>query len=295
MLVPPSEGSTSPTNFPDEPVVGILGTALEGHGTPEGFGISDPVDVRLTKAIAQARTLATDEESVLEFPTQVTAPAVELPAPSSAKPLVPLIGGITLVTKDEWSAWTGGKTHHTWTGLDSSIALLDHTSTDQLRPIYVSAAQKGYNFRRTGHKISFKPSDDLISFQNVVWEHLKDTGLDSIAYLKDPTDHIMMTNVIKAHARYTVQSAKLLTETQVQLYDKHDRTNHMAARTFLLASLPTELSNKRTEKLDDSHSFPVVWLQFLKAIHFTSTERFEDLKGIIKARLPSEHSGWREP
>ncbi|KAI2490670.1 hypothetical protein MHU86_23913 [Fragilaria crotonensis] len=220
----------------------------------------------------------------------MTAP-VELPAPSSSKPLVPLIGGITLVTKDEWSAWTGGKPNHTWTGLDGSIALLEHTSPNQLRPVYVSAAQKGYNFRRTGHKISFKPSDDLISFQNVVWDHLKDTGMDSIAYLRDPTDDAKMTNVIKAHARYTVQSAKLLAEAQVQRYDKYDRTNDMAARTYLLASLSTELSNKVTEKLDDSDSFPVVWLQFLKSIQSTSIERFEDLKAIIKARLPSQYSG----
>ena len=145
----------------------------------------------LTKAIAQARTLATDEESVLEFPTPLTAP-VKLPA-SSSKPLVPLIGGITLVTKDEWSAWTDGMPNHTWTGLNSSIALLEHTSPNQLRPVYVSAAQKGYNFRRTGHKISFKPSDDLISFQNVIWEHLKDTRMDSIAYLRDPTDDTKMS------------------------------------------------------------------------------------------------------
>ncbi|KAI2491585.1 hypothetical protein MHU86_22990 [Fragilaria crotonensis] len=178
----------------------------------------------------------------------MTAP-VELPAPSSSSLLFPSLG-ITLVTKDEWSAWTGGKPNHTWTGLDGSIALLEHTSPNQLRPVYVSAAQKGYNFRRTGHKISFKPSDDLISFQNVVWDHLKDTGMDSIAYLRDPTDDAKMTNVIKAHA-----------------------------------------SNKVTEKLDDSDSFPVVWLQFLKSIQSTSIERFEDLKAIIKARLPSQYSG----
>jgi hypothetical protein len=57
----------------------------------------------------------------------------------------------------------------------------------------------------------------LISFQNVVWELFKDTGMDSIAYLKDPSGSVKMTNVIKAHARYTVQLAKLLAETQSQL------------------------------------------------------------------------------
>ncbi len=217
---------------------------------------------------------------------------VELPASSSSnKPPVPLIGGITLVTKDEWSAWTVRKPNHTWTGLDSSIALLEHTSPNQLRPVYVSAAQKGYNSRRTGHKISFKPSDDLFSFQNVVWEHLKDTGMDSIAYLRDPTDDTKMTNVVKAHARYTVQSAKLLAEVQAQHYDKYDWTNNMAAKTYLFASLSTELSNKVTEKVDDSDSFPVVWLQFLKSIQSTSIERFDDLKTIIKTMLPSQYSG----
>ena len=121
MSVLPSEVSMPPTNLPDKPVVGILGTAVEGCSNPEGFGIPDPFDVRLTDAIAQARTLATDKESILEFPTPMTAPA-ELAAPASSnKPLVPLIGGFTLVTKDEWSAWTSGKPNHTWTGLTGPL------------------------------------------------------------------------------------------------------------------------------------------------------------------------------
>ena len=65
----------------------------------------------------------------------------------------------------------------------------------------------------------------------------------------------------------------------------------MAARTHLLASLSTELNSKVAEKLDDSDSFPVVWLQFLKSIQSTSIERFEDLKAIIKTRLLSQYTG----
>ena len=316
MSVPPTE-ATSPTDLPGPPRTPVIPTA----DVDEGFEIADPVDERLSEAVAQARTLfiADDVESVtVELPAPTVAPvvlpappasasaaSVVLPAPpasasalvpsvaatASSKPLVPTIGGITLVTKDEWSAWTGGKPNCTWTGLDDSVALLEHTSPNQLRPVYVSSAQKGYNFRRTGFKTPFKAANDLISFQNVVWDHLKDTGMDSIAYLKDPTDETKMTNVVKSHARYTVQSAKLLAEAQVPLYDKYDRTNDMAARTYLLASLSTELSNKVTEKLDDADSFPVVWLQFLKSIQSTSIERFEDLKSTIKTRLPSQYPG----
>jgi hypothetical protein len=153
MSVQSSEGTTSsPLTNPPGPAVRIFEGAAEGRGIFEGLEIPNPVDKHLSKAIAQARTLAIDEESILEFPTpSATRPSTELPA-SLTKPIAPTVGGITLVTKDEWAAWTGGKPYHTWTGLDSSIALLEHTSPNQFRPVYVSAAQKGYNFRRTGHK-----------------------------------------------------------------------------------------------------------------------------------------------
>ncbi|KAI2491647.1 hypothetical protein MHU86_22930 [Fragilaria crotonensis] len=208
----------------------------------------------------------------------------------AVKPVNPIMGDVILLSKDSWSAWTGGKPKADWTGLDPS-APTESTSPNQLRPVFVSAAQKGYNHRRTGMTTLFKPADDLISFQNSVWNHLVDTGMDSIAYIPDPTDTEKMTNVVKSHARYTVQSAQQLIEKQLELYDKYDKTNDKAARTYLLASLTPLLSNKVTEKLDESDPFPIVWLQFLKAIQSTSIERFEDLKSSIKLRLPSQYPG----
>ncbi len=88
-------------------------------------------------------------------------------APSNNKPTVPTVGGLTALSKDEWSAWTGGKPKADWSGL------ADHTfnstsPNQQLTPIYVSAAQKGYNYHRTGLKDTFKPTNDLIAFQNSV-------------------------------------------------------------------------------------------------------------------------------
>ena len=92
----------------------------------------------------------------------------------------------------------------------------------------------------------FKPADDLISFQNPVWDHLVDTGMDSsIAYLPDPTDKTKVSNVVKLHSRrYTVQSAKTLIQGQVELYDKYDKTNDKVACTYLLALLTTLLSQQ---------------------------------------------------
>ena len=51
------------------------------------------------------------------------------------------------------------------------------------------------------------------------------------------------------------------------------------------------LSNKVVRKLDDSDPFPIVWLQFHKAIQSTSIERFEDFKLSIKLHLPSQYPG----
>ena len=115
----------------------MVGAPAGSPKNPPLLGIPDPVDECLSEAITQAMTLAIDEESVLKFPTPRISQLLELPAPvfpSSTKLLTPLVSGITLVTKDEWSAWIGGKPNHTWTGLDSSIALLEHTSPNQLRP-----------------------------------------------------------------------------------------------------------------------------------------------------------------
>jgi hypothetical protein len=68
----------------------------------------------------------------------------------------------------------------------------------------VSAAQKGYIFRRSGYNIPFKPTDDLVSFQNVVWEFLKGTGMDNTFYLRGPTGGTQMHNVTKPHTQYKV-------------------------------------------------------------------------------------------
>jgi hypothetical protein len=60
-----------------------------------------------------------------------------------------------------------------------------------------------------------------------------------------------MTNVVKAHTRYTDQSAKALIEGQVPKYDKDDRTNNKAAWTFLLA-FQIDLSNTSVLKPQQS-------------------------------------------
>ena len=133
-------------------------------------------------------------------------------ATETKKPPKPIMGGLVALVKDEWSAWTGGMPNHTWTGLE--VEKSDNTSPYQLRPAFASASQKGYTYRRTGTTTKFTPASDLSVFQNTVWKHLTGTGMDAIAYLKDPEVEAKMSNVVKSHARYTVVTAKALSEEQ---------------------------------------------------------------------------------
>ena len=231
-------------------------------------------------------------------PTPPTSdPVTSPPTPTVADPVAtdrptkPIMGNlVSLSAKDGWSAWTGGKPAAGWTGLDPS-ASDELTSPNQLRPVHASASQKGYNYRRTGMTTPFSPTSNLVDFQNAVWDHFVDCGMDSITYLPDPENDQLMTNVVKSHSRYTIQTAKALSAVQLPLYDKYDRNNDRAAIKYVLTSLSPALMSKIKEKTEESDSFHVIWLQLIKTIQSTSIERFEDLKAAIKARHPSQYAG----
>jgi hypothetical protein len=202
------------------------------------------------------------------------------------------MGGLLALSKTEWAAWTGGKPLSDWSGLEPS-ARNQHVSPNQLRPALVTSAQKGYNYRRTGleKELQYTTKTDLSVFQNSVWKHLRNSGMDTISYLPDPEDPTKMTSVVTNHARFTLRTAKKLGAIQLTKYDPYDSTNDEAARTFLLKSITTTISQKIEEKLEDDDPFFVVWLEFIQTIQSTSIERFEDLKLVIKTRHPSQYPG----
>jgi hypothetical protein len=114
---------------------------------------------------------------------------------------MPIMGGLLALSKTEWAAWTGGKPLSDWSGLEPS-ARNQHVSPNQLRPALVTSAQKGYNYRRTGleKELQYTTKTDLSVFQNSVWKHLRNSGMDTISYLPDPEDPTKMTSVVTNHA-----------------------------------------------------------------------------------------------
>jgi hypothetical protein len=119
---------------------------LKGSTSKEAQGLEEDIESTIQIARNPAETSTTFGANI---------------APSNNKPAVPTIGGLTCLSKDEWSAWTGGKPKADWFGLADHT--FDSTSPNQLRPIYVSPAQKGYNSRHTGLQDTFKPTNNLIA------------------------------------------------------------------------------------------------------------------------------------
>ena len=77
-----------------------------------------------------------------------------------------------------------------------------------------SAAQKGYNIRRTGYKVTFIPNDNLNILKMLFGNTSRTPSrIDSIAKLSRPTlNDTKMTSIVKTHAKNTLQSAKLSPE-----------------------------------------------------------------------------------
>lgn len=201
------------------------------------------------------------------------------------------MGGLIETQPGYWAAWTGGKPKVAdWNdGLDDSAP--DTPSPNQLCSAYVSDAQKGYNHRRKGIETPFAKSSDLTAFENTVWDHLVDTGMDTIAYLPDPEASTKMVDVVHTHSRFTVTSAIQHCDARKDDYDPYDHTNERAARTFLLNSLDKTLRETVKEKMEPDDKFAVTWMRLIAVLQSTSIERFEHIKSALRKRCPTDYPG----
>jgi hypothetical protein len=128
----------------------------------------------------------------------MSSPTTSVPT-TVLMPPTPKMGGVVQTSKDEWSAWTGGKPKADWSGLDPSAPTVYETP-NQVRATYTKTAQDSYNFRKTGLTDKFEKKNDLMQFADAVWEKLVDCGMDTIAYLPDPEDPTAMLLVVSNHS-----------------------------------------------------------------------------------------------
>ena len=200
------------------------------------------------------------------------------------------MGGITQVGEKDFSPWTGGLPKSDWSGLDPS-AVGTRLNPNQLRPVQITASQKGYNFRSTGLTSKFSRSSDLSTFEDSVWQHLCKTGMDTIAYVPDPINPSVMVNVVEEHGRFSVDTVNSQVAPQLLLYDVYDKNNDEAAQFFLLDSLEPDLKKEVRDLMDQGEAFPTTFLRLIQLIRSTSIDRFENLKHRIKARKATQYPG----
>ncbi len=234
--------------------------------------------------------MSSDEETPTVDPATTGGLNVTPTLSTGWKPIKPIMGDVCRVGKDEEAAWTGGLPKSDWSGLDST-ALQEPVTPNQFRSTYIATSQKSHNYRKTGLAVKFARSGDLASLEQQVWHQLKDTGMDSIAYVPDPVDRTRMVNVVKEHGRFSVQSITKQIQPQLLKYDSYDKANDRESSDFLLDSLESELSKELHEIKDIDDPFPVLWLRLIHTVRSTSIDRFENLKKRVKTCKPSNFAG----
>jgi hypothetical protein len=132
----------------------------------------------------------------------------------------------------------------------------------QLRPAYIGDSQKAYKCRITGLKDKYEEASDISYFADEFWRHLEATGMDTIAYLMDPETSDVVSVVLK-HIRFTVASATALARAQAKKYDDNDRGNDTAATECLLDSVSPDLKKRIRNRIEDTDTFPKVWIEFI--------------------------------
>jgi hypothetical protein len=203
----------------------------------------------------------------------------------------PVIGGLYEHSTGKWTAWTGGKPNFLWDDLDTD-APTEHKNPNQFRFQDPVSDSKGYNRRVMPLETKFEKGDDLLrTFKLNVSTHLIKHGMDSIAYLNDPEMSNTMTSVIQDHARYTVETARVGSESCVKMFDKYDDSNNEAAIEFVLGSLGPELKKSDCDDLEPSDSFTVVWILIIKNIQSTSIDMYQDMKNQIQVLKPAHNVG----
>ena len=191
----------------------------------------------------------------------------------------PVMGGIV-----DYEAWTGGKPLANWSGLDLSVPQAEPHAT-QVRATS-SKASTAMTKRTEGlfyeKEDKFKHGDDLAYFNDNLFEFFKLHGMDTITYRKDPTGTGLMHSVITDYPRFTVESvADQWKNVYEAKYDKYDKQNDYSAKRCFLSSLEESLHKNILAKINDTMTFPEVFLTFVQHEIPISHEKYESVERSI--------------
>ena len=196
----------------------------------------------------------------------------------------PRMGGRIQSRYNEWVPWTGGKPKPKWAGLD------DNAETTPLRGLQIRThTDKKYTERVTGLTEEYdKKTGDFARLQDDLVKHLEMHGMDTIAYLANPSNSSEMLHIVTEHPKFTNQKVRELMAAQLLLYDKYDKSNDACARDYLLDCLEHQFRREVEEQSRDAQSFPEL---FMAHVRILTGDSREIVKGEMRSLVPQNYPG----
>ena len=161
----------------------------------------------------------------------------------------------------------------------------------QYRDVQITSAQKSHSKRIQGLTPKFKASDNRLTFEHKILEHLELHGLFSISCVPNPADSNEMISCVTNHPRLHVKKLPELIAPQLLKYDKYDLNNDNEAKLFLLNSIDEEMATEVRSVTMKVDPFPLVYLHFMKIVRNVSIDYCNTIKQKIRSRQPSQYPG----
>jgi hypothetical protein len=221
-------------------------------------------------------------------------PAVIPPPVVAPPPNAPQMGIVeeTYTGSGHYNFIFGGKPLYDWSGLDTTDP---HTSSDMCyRPLDRVSGQKGTVYRTKGATQKLTRSIKLSTFQEHLWNHMKEYGLDTIGYLNNPHINNEMISVVEQHARFTGDMTKAIAQSQAlkATFDSRDNKHDHEATKHLLASLDEDILDGLTPYLDrHTDTFVITWLRLIHYLVTTTSSTYDNMKEQIRKLRPSNYEG----
>ena len=205
--------------------------------------------------------------------------------PTSFQPMNPKMAEYkeTAPGSRSWFARSGGPPKNDWSGIDETRPRAKK-STMQMRSSNPANEQKAYASRVEGLPVKLEIEGNLPEFYESVTRRLQTTGLDTIAYARDPyysnTKPTVM--VIKNHAQYTTNlehNVEKINEFAEKNYDEFDQLNDNAAQELLFNSISDQLRTDLQLVIDPEDCFVSVYLRLMDLVVSISSAHHDKLRG----------------
>ena len=200
------------------------------------------------------------------------------------------MGGTVILPTGAQVAWTGGKPHSDWSGLDNQV---EAASPQCVRyPFGTNEESIAYSRRTECKDKGYKKGTDFQAYTLKIGQHLRDNGMDTVLHvpsLTDPTKMIFLPEgfqqVTLAHVRDKVRDYK------ANNWDHYDRSNDAAVKTYLKQGLNADLQKQLSSRSKHDDTGAETFMRIVKLAQDQSVARFIRLRDQLISLSPRKEPG----